>query len=353
MGRSVVLLENHFNMFKSLNIPLKITLFFFLTCALTTVFQAQAQEAKFQDWSVICEKDFCAASTKDQRNNTHNLTLRRDNSAKALWNFSVALPRDTGRMEPKNIRVAGHRPADLKRKRDFTLSNDHHTVNFTDSGTIQLVFRRIIDGRRLFIDFKNSKNRTIRASFSLNGLSAALLYIDEQQNRIASRRQISLTLERPVTLKKTAEELAFLNHQTTNDPEICDLKAQELYAAGVSVEKLDENNHLVIIPCFLAAYNSGARLFLVQEKEQKSILLLWAHYTQLTGWSGTDILSNVSFDNQTNKITMIHKGRGLGDCGVFAQWHWQKDFFIMKELRAKENCDGKNDEWPLIYKGQN
>lgn len=334
----------------------------FLSFALIApVSQAQTNESVlFQNWTVICGDDnYCTATTPDQSKKAGVLKVRRHNDKKAHWEISVQTnAEDQSQFRPLALRIAGQRLQSLRANRDFRSFSKPNEFFLINKPALPLLFRRMIESRRMFFTFAAGNKQRINASYSLNGLSDALLWIDEKQKRIGSRRSVEAPVERSIAKPAApvgkplldAETLATNLHRKTLDPEACDLSPEKIYSIGVSVEALDEATTLVIIPCFTAAHNTLSRVFLVNEKNQKASLQLWATFSTFTGWVGSDLLSNVSFDNQTKELAMLHKGRGIGDCGISGIWRWRDDGrFEMKEFRAKDDCDGRDDGWPLIF----
>ena len=314
------------------------------------------ESVTFQSWSAVCGDDnFCTATTADQNNAAGVLKVRRYNDKKANWEISVQTKADNpSQFGPLSLRIAGQRLNILKANRDYASFSKANEFFFINTSALNLLFRRMIESRRMFVVFGAKNQQKINASYSLNGLFNALLWIDEKQNRVGSRRTVEPPIERspkqnkPVQLD--AETIATNLHRKTLDPSLCDVSAEQIYSIGVTVEQLDEATSLVIIPCFAAASNTSFRVFLVDIEDQTATLQLWATYSAFTGWVGTDILSNVSYDNQSNELTMVHKGRGFGDCGIRGKWGWKSDGrFEMIEFATKDDCDGVDNDWPIIF----
>ena len=68
---------------------------------------------------------------------------------------------------------------------------------------------------------------------------------------------------------------------------------------------------------------------------------------------------NTSFDPEKRELTSFYKGRGLGDCGTFHRWSVSEfdvgSLFRLEEMLNKDDCDGVYEEdlsdyeqlWPL------
>ena len=322
--------------------------------------QGKAQETHFQDWVVSCgSDDHCTTSTLDQNGKAGPLSIRRTPERGSNWSVSVATKQDNPSLfGPTTLRVAGQRLIRLSPNRDFATFGQPNEFFFIDTASFSPLFRRMIESRRVFLSFSAAQGKQINASYSLKGLSNALLWIDEQQNKVGSRRTVVAPKIKQIVEaeKKTedvdAEALAFQKHDQTRDPLICDVSPEQSYSVGTVVETIDDRHSIAIIPCSVAAYNVAYRVFVINRDDKQADLQLWATYSDFTGWIGTDLLSNVAFDKASGQLSMVHKGRGLGDCGVSGTWQWDGSFFKLLDFRSKDECDGKEGEWPSVLSGR-
>lgn len=322
---------------------------------------AKAQDASFKDWSVTCDKaGYCEASTADTKKMAGPLRIGRLNEPKAIWEISVELDESARPiLRPTQLRIAGQRTNRLSPKRDFATFGSSNRFHLVNSASLQPLFRRMIESRRIFASFSNGTTQRVEASYSLNGLSAALLYIDDRQQRLGSPRiagpptgdrVVAKASERPknkepIDIAKIAEA----EHEKTKDREECDIDGAASYALGTAVSSLDDENSVAVIPCAAHAYNVTFNVYVIDQETKVAKRQQWAVYSGFTGWIGTDRLTNVNFDQQTKELFMVHKGRGVGDCGMTGLWKWGEYGFKMVSFHAKDDCDGKDDDWPQIF----
>lgn len=317
---------------------------------------AQAQEATFQDWAVTCETDnYCAATTEDKNGVAGRFKVARTGSSGSKWTLSVyTLAQNPSQFGPTSIRIAGQRPLRLVASRDFASTPKSNEFYFVNSAILQPLFRRMIESRRAFVSFNAQDRETIDASYSLKGLFEALLWIDEQQDRVGSRREAGPPTKResikPVETAKTvdARSLALQKHEDTKNQDVCTIEQ----SAQQKLYKLNKTKTLVLVQCGNGPVNFTSRAFLKDLETQKSTLLLWAIYSSKGAWQGTDLLSNVIYDPDNARLSMQNKGRELGDCGSAATWIWQGSRFKLHEFFEKETCDGKKGDWPRIFPPQ-
>lgn len=62
---------------------------------------------------------------------------------------------------------------------------------------------------------------------------------------------------------------------------------------------------------------------------------------------------NMKWDNSKSQLSAFGKDRGLADCGIKYIWKWPyKTFssnFVLIEQRTKTDCDGDQDNFPIVW----
>lgn len=120
------------------------------------------------------------------------------------------------------------------------------------------------------------------------------------------------------------------------------------------VEKIKvKDGYLMLVWCDAGAYNMTYSMALVSDNEGVIVEFPELDEQDLPN-NNSPYAVNLSYDPASKLFSMFHKGRGLGDCGASAEYKWSDDQkqLIMREFRAKEECDGKNIEWPVVYRLQ-
>ncbi|MEM9206737.1 MAG: DUF1176 domain-containing protein [Pseudomonadota bacterium] len=112
------------------------------------------------------------------------------------------------------------------------------------------------------------------------------------------------------------------------------------------------------IPCFLAAYN-GSSIYVLEAEIDGQTYASTMSFALPPQRGGSDEfeISNASFDTSTSRLTSFHKGRGIGDCGVYSIYdlvYAEGDTveFQLVEYREKEDCDGiatPFEQYPLVW----
>ena len=132
---------------------------------------------------------------------------------------------------------------------------------------------------------------------------------------------------------------------------------QALSANSINIYPLDQERYLVEFLCFLGAYQGNYQYAIGQKNTDKLTnisFLTFSFQTEELQLVNTDTLvGTIDFDQQTQRLTVFTKNRGLGDCGSYAIYQWQDSAsFELKEYRDKSNCDGvylDPENYPQIY----
>jgi len=221
----------------------------------------------------------------------------------------------------------------------------------------ELLFSEMIAGRRLDAGFWNDADQSLDFTFSLSGLSASLLWIDENQKRLGSPRiagalPINQTLaEDRITLPGMLSDPLMELHAKTAS---CEPLYELIHAEDWGVYQVNNESLLYMIPCTAGAYNFGYSFYTYNTKYDQYQALLFADYWDSVGWTGTDVLINAYYDPETRTLGSFYKGRGIGDCGTSGEWRWEQYGFKLIKFNAKSKCEGYSDdqaigEFPQIY----
>lgn len=234
--------------------------------------------------------------------------------------------------------------------------SDRHFYFLGDGA--QAVMDRLAPGTTIEVGFTDVDGAPHEIGFSLAGLTAALLWIDEQQRRVGAERVASAPPYGlvPVYAGEVAPDipLALLNRHRA-DPEC--LPFEELAnGRDFVVGDLGEGQTLYLIPCQSGAYNFAQKVY-VGSSDDDFEPQFFADYQADVGWLGTPYVWNADFDPETRTIHAFAKARGIGDCGTIGTWQWNGYLFQLTEMRARACSDdidpeAEMPEFPIIYAGE-
>lgn len=328
---------------------------------LVSVTAGTAQETRryFQDWLAACRTDgFCSAIGYDNTASTAGVDadylLRVGRQAEGLyWEISLttvlAFP---GVNEGFDVTV-DNTPFQFSPPFDVGAYGSINEFYFLNDGA-QDLFDALGPGDQVRFTFTDEGGQSRTASFSLRGLTAALLWIDEQQGRIGSER---VTGAAPLELTPVSSD-----HPASVPAELLRLHARNEHCEPFEVlphadEVLQaelDGAHVYFLPCTAGAYNFGYTAW--SQRNGFFSPILFAEYSDYVGWTGTEFIVNPDLDPVSGILTAFSKGRGIGDCGSFGRWQWTGYEFRMLEYAYKDECDaaGGLETFPVIFsaKGQ-
>lgn len=347
---------------------------------------ANAQQQTFRAWSANCGENACTASTRTPGGKV-SLRFSRQNGADKAWGISF-----TGFQ------------ADMKPGSEIGVIVDNGPIQFFGPGSGYRVargratlkgagqssplFSALRSGSRATLEFAHRKGFPIRLYFSLSGLSASLLWIDERQGYTAAHQQELAEKpaqgpepdtagdqntgdipplpgapsdkestpgapETPQVKPVPARVPAFVEKTHVADKECRDYRAKHMLSSR-EIGRLDENRILYVLPCYTGAYNVVYRIYVHDQRYNDEVKRqIFAGYSDEQGWYGRDTLINVSYNSDTRTLSAFEKGRGLGDCGSAPHFQWIKaGYWRLTEYRYWGECDGSHmpEQWPVVFK---
>ncbi len=220
----------------------------------------------------------------------------------------------------------------------------------------QEVLDRLVPGAAAQVDYSARDGSARTATFELDGLAAALIFIDERQRRLGSER---VAAGPPIGLTPAGSEQvaispvpADLIERRRGEPDCAAL--EELpngrdFQVG-EVGSGASATTVYIVPCNGGAYNFSSAVYTGGDGEY--VRQAFAEYWPSSGLSGVTELFGANLDPETGSITTFYRSRGIGDCGSTALYQWTGTTFRLDEFRAKEECDGAEGEFPLVYRSE-
>jgi hypothetical protein len=135
-----------------------------------------------------------------------------------------------------------------------------------------------------------------------------------------------------------------------------DVMDEEMARDQSQIYALGNNQYLIEVMCFLAAYQGSYEYWLYEPaSEAIAPLSFQVFYEDGDNWQSVQVqtLGGLpTYDPAQQRLEIFTKFRGPGDCGSFAQYQWQGSGFELVEFRAKSACDGVAldvDDYPIIY----
>lgn len=313
-----------------------------------------ASETKtFRDWTAVCNNINNCTAYGPAEDNSGFVMVKLEagpNAKPVLLAGSWSLP--SGR-NPQLLNIDGRNYAGKMEQQD-----SETPLLKIDNPSDQLI-RAIANGRAMTLTADGET-----ANVSLAGAAAAFLWIDERQGRLGTTTALIRKGERDASTVPTAPTAPrvtvapivsqtnlprTLLHQIAALPNVRECAAENTMpsmSGDWTVDRLAENTLLWSVPCGAGAYNFSQAYVLSNNDGSNPRPVNFP-----SSGKPQAILTNSSFDPESNTISAFGKGRGIGDCGQIALWAWTGTEFALLEEDTMHNCLGVHWEfWPSTWK---
>jgi hypothetical protein len=307
-----------------------------------------AELRSFGDWIVGCDNgracQAVALVTYEDDDIGSTMTLRREAGGEAEPIFWI----NNGEARGGSLAADGQRlPVRLIAREDSAMVHPADTRAFVDAirAAHQLRLR--------------DASGTDLGPISVEGASAAMLYMDEQQRRLDTVTALVRRGTRPasaVPAPPTLPEVraAPIDDTTTltfTDAQIAGLRRE----AGCTLDEvgapdsyeaapLASGQTLVLLACGSGAYNVTYLPYIAQSRDGR-IRFTAAPFDYQ--WAMRELerpsLINAEWDHQRHLLSEFYRGRGIGDCGTKATYAWDGSRFRLVEQQDMEQCQGTAD----------
>jgi hypothetical protein len=331
----------------------------FATPALSATAPVQKE---FRDWVVTCDNlRSCIAEGANKDNAT--LIVRFGREAGPRGTVSMTIYGSPNSSDAMQLQLDG-KPLRVTKEDWYSDGTDDDQSFETDNqGEIHTLIDALRNGHAL---------TSGEAKTSLDGLSAALLLIDDVQGRIDTdsawiRRGDKLpdavpaaptapvvvahpyhgpALTKTESAAVTAAALAQSKQDSNAD---CDLDASE-DTPNTEADRLDEHDALVMVECYRGAYQSGYRMFRVPIAQPAKVRMIVL--PSIPGQQAEDILTDAEYDAAKGTLKHFAKGRGIGDCGESAQWTFDGRDFVLAAMASEPRCPGILLDFPVLWRSR-
>ena len=315
---------------------------------------ALAEGKSVRDWTVECATSLtCIAETTGSGGLAmgkagYRLQVGRHNGEDTAWFIQFIMKNVPQPKDAMTVSVDGQVLPEMSETYEYLRDADGETFGLSAAATLKPLFAQMKKGKTVEISFKAADGSEHKETFSLSGLVAAMLWIDEQQQRAGTSERVDM----PTGVSDEAEFKA-------DADVIAKIKARADVECGPPMEGQERQINSYYLPgakklhvssCFWGAYNFGS-LFLIEGVDGLEVLS-FADYSEDYGWMGTDQLINADFNPATGSLFSFNKGRGIGDCGSSGRWVWRQYAFQLREFSSWDDCEnGKEpDQWPVVFK---
>lgn len=326
-------------------------------------FSAGETRQTFRHWLAVCTGDgACEASAFVKpgigpNGEAYALTVLRPAGPNSSWHIAfVGYGERPAEGSEISIEIDDKDPVFLLEGQEITDPNGSGKNFIVDEQALSGMLANMQAGSNYSVTFEETGKVWRTIQFSLRGVTAALNWIDTQQERpdsprvaVAPQAQFDAppTLESkkytPSELPETIKKL----HNASTDCKGWDAEGSP-HRTSTSTQ-LDEDRTVFIVPCFYGGSGIVSRLYITDLSGNTNLLLFASGDSK--GWHGIDMLMNATIDRRTGTLKSRAMFDTSGKCGSSGIWRWSGDLFRMKEYRHWAQCAaGRNPEnWPLLY----
>jgi hypothetical protein len=196
---------------------------------------------------------------------------------------------------------------------------------------------------------------------SLRGVSAALLYMDEQQRRIGTVTALVRPGGKPASAVPAPPPLPRVHEvRPAGTSTLAAAPVRRIDAlrkrAGCDEsltlaenpperQRLDPRTTLVRVTCWRGAYNATSLVLVARTANGGDLAPARFDYNASAGeQAGPTVPPDGAYWNEEKgRLASFFKGRGLGDCGAGQEWAWDGGMFRLIHAEAMGECRGSTD----------
>lgn len=315
-----------------------------LLAAVAIAAPATGELKTFKDWIVGCDNGLACQADG---------VLPEDDSVSAT--IAVKRGAEAGAVPEIWFRIDDGKPADLVSDGQslhlhLTARDDGAEVAAADS--VRLA-NALVTAKSLSV--VDSDGKPI-AAISLNGSTAALLYMDDKQHRVGTVTALVRNGSAPASSippppavpvivaaarsSRPPAKLTPAEIRKIRGEDACDDPARE---EDTDYERLDDRSTLALISevCASGAYNFFYVPMIVGDDGRARAALFDDARPQSPNEDNG--VFNAGWDPKARTLETGMKGRGIGDCGAWSTYTWDGERFRLIELNVMNDCRGSID----------
>lgn len=302
----------------------------------------------YKDWVVGCDNTLACEAISLMPENTDSdggdeLTITRQGGPDGALEMEFVLEATQGEV---SIAVDGRVLA--------TADADGESAIVEGPAALELA-RALAQGRVLEV----KQGSKVIAQPSLAGASAALRYLDAQQNRAGTVTALvargakpasavpaapALPIVKAVRAASKAEPAALTQAEQAQAAKVAGCEDEEDPDASdvTSLYPLDAERTLALVPCGHGAYNYNSAVLIVRGKPGNRTFAqaVFDDEALPRGQDALHLVTNADWDGQTASLSSYSKGRGLGDCGVADTYTWDGSRMRLTAESVMPECRG-------------
>lgn len=324
------------------------------------------QTKTFRDWMIGCDntRRCTAIGLTAGRDASGYVVVKRDGAGPAQVELSLVVRTDEVIRSPVEMEILMNGAPALSQLSYPAAAdpNESSTVRLELRGeTAHDLAHDFRDGKTLELHAKGPGRTAATAKISLAGAAAAFLYMDVDQFRTGTETTLVGEGYHPASAVPPAPVAPILQAKVMQDvqpppgsppagvaPNLDDcmgeLPQPQLIrlAAGIDLWGM----------CYVKAHYTLLRRYWIVERGQAKPAAFVIPGREPPE-NGPDVLANAELAQDGHVLEAMSMGRGIGDCGSYAQWVWTGSAFQLAHLAEMPDCRGvRVEDWPVLYTTQ-
>lgn len=357
---------------------------FAVTASIATALAPAARAEDFgevtviRNWLAACDnvRTCRALSLPDEgADDRWFIRLDRDGEGGAPVKLMLATAEENGRREgPLELRSGAETIVTLTPGQGYVVQDDGLIIQNREAIEAIIAALRRVPSLELHFATPPADGKA-RPTISLDGASAALLWIDDRQKRIGTVTALVRRGDKPASAvpapPRMPPALPELTGNAAPPTSVTPAARREMerQSAGYCdrdqtlpsneptfIARLGRDLLLASVPCASGAYNFSRAYFLLQDGPRPQVRP--ANFPRPyrlgrdeTGEEPSNVLINGDTDDRQGGVSYYSKGRGLGDCGDTGSWQWDGQAFRPVAAMRMPTCRGIGaDHWPELYR---
>jgi hypothetical protein len=318
----------------------------------------------YKSWFVACDNTLACVAKGFAEDANPRAEIHLEQEPGPDGPLSLAIRSEAG-FRAADVRLDGQ-PIAMSPPWRLTRDGDGATLASRDPVAVRAMLKRLRVGKVLSLGQGGR--------IPLDGLSAALLRIEVRQGRVGTLTAVirsgaaaATTVPAPPPIPRIpahpidarlapgeqARLIAAVRAEASAAKALADCDTDSSMAP--EADALDQRQALVLIPCFMGAYQGSSLVFVARRAGggvRQQILPL-PYLGEDPEHGRTDMVTEADFDPRTGMLSMLAKGRGLADCGLSASWIWDGAAFQLSAMRMQSACGGVDpDDWPILFESR-
>ena len=319
---------------------------------------AEIKSKTVRDWTGTCDDYSCKATVTGEGGlasggTGYQLEIARASGGNETW-FVTIIARNVS--QPENA-VTFEVPGLLTRDTAVVSLGDDR-FGLAGKEALEAIFPALRKGDNATIRYEVN-DAEVEESFSLSGIAAVLLWIDDMQGQVGNSDRVAAYED--------------LNANVVAEDERAALKAQLLAASPFrdcqsalegdgaipfepKLYDLGGGYKLYVVQCTMGAYQPSTLVF----RNIGDVLdpVPFASYGDETGWGATLWLGEADYDPATKTLHHYARFRGMADCGTWSDFQWTGYDFKLLRYAYKACSDeppGEDEDigdFPIIYEAK-